>query len=239
MTTRAVIVLAKSPIAGRVKTRLSPPCSPLQAARLAEAALADTLHSVRAVRNARLVLALDGTPGPWLPGGFEILPQRGHGLAARLTNVFHDLGGGGFLIGMDTPQLTSASLEAALHDLQHADAVLGPSVDGGWWAIGFHRPHATAFTGVPMSTSTTHRAQLARLRALDLRTVSLPVVRDVDNFDDALAVAAGAPRTRFAAAVREVAGSLDRSPVPTSKFLQLAELSARSARERGLSPYRP
>lgn len=215
--TRTVIVIAKAPIAGRVKTRLCPPCSPEQAAHLAEAALVDTLVAVRGVRGARRVLALDGEPGSWLPSGFEVVRQRGDGLGQRLAHAFEDVGSGGLLIGMDTPQVTTAALEGAFHALRRAGAVLGPSPDGGWWAIGLHEARPAAFTGVPMSTSITHRAQHFRLRALGLHVTSLPAVRDVDDFDDAIAVAESAPGTRFAGVVRSITGSLERTATPASR----------------------
>ncbi|GAB2471058.1 hypothetical protein GCM10027162_78090 [Streptomyces incanus] len=72
MTT--LLVIAKEPRPGRVKTRLTPPFTPGQAAELAEAALADTLHAVAATPAARRVLVLDGAPGPWLPPGFDVVP---------------------------------------------------------------------------------------------------------------------------------------------------------------------
>ena len=70
-----VLVMAKSPVPGRVKTRLCPPCTPAEAAALAEAALADTLEAVAACGAGRRILALDGAPGPWLPAGFEVVAQ--------------------------------------------------------------------------------------------------------------------------------------------------------------------
>jgi rSAM/selenodomain-associated transferase 1 len=201
-----VIVLAKSPVPGRVKTRLCPPCDPEQAARLAEAALADTLAAVGATRCRRRVLVLDGAPGPWLPPGFEAIPQRGDGLDERLAHAFADTGGGGLLIGMDTPQLTPARLTASLRalDAPEVDAVLGPSVDGGWWSIGLRAPNPAVFLGVPMSTPHTGADQRARLEQLGLRRGALPVLRDVDDFDDALAVARTAPDSRFATTLRPI-----------------------------------
>lgn len=200
-------MLAKAPVPGRVKTRLSPPCDPEQAARLAEAALVDTLTAVAATPTRRRVLALDGAPGPWLPAGFEVLQQRGVGLDVRLAHAFTDLGEGGLLIGMDTPQLTPAQLTASLRMLETApvDAVLGPAVDGGWWGIGLRVPNPAVFVGVPMSTSTTFDAQRARLRTLGLHTSSLPHLRDVDDIDDAVAVARDAPNSRFAETLRSTA----------------------------------
>lgn len=202
-----LLVVAKAPEAGRSKTRLCPPCTPQDAAAVAEAALADTLEAVAAT-GARPVLALSGRPGPWLPPGFRVLPQRGDGLDERLANAWEDAGGGGVQIGMDTPQVTPALLDAALATLGSpgVGAVLGPAEDGGWWAVGLHRPERRCFVGVPMSTPTTGAAQRRRLAGLGLRVADLPPLRDVDRFDDALAVARAAPGTRFAAAVAGVAG---------------------------------
>jgi hypothetical protein len=199
-----IIVLAKAPVPGRVKTRLCPPFDPAQAARLAEAALVDTLRAVAATRCDRRVLVLDGAPGPWLPAQFEVLPQRGDGLDERLAHAFTDVGTAGLLIGMDTPQLTPASLTASLEALDgpHVDAVLGPSIDGGWWGLGLRVPDPSVFLGVPMSTSHTGTAQLARLHELRLRTRTLPMLRDVDDFDDAIAVSRAAPHGRFATTLR-------------------------------------
>ena len=84
-------MIAKEPVAGRVKTRLCPPCTPEQAARLARAALEDTLAACdRAAGGARRVLVLDGRPGAWLPPGWDVLPQRGGDLAERLAAAFED-----------------------------------------------------------------------------------------------------------------------------------------------------
>jgi uncharacterized protein len=201
-----VIVLAKSPVPGRVKTRLCPPCTPEEAARLAEAALSDTLHVVAATPCTRRVLVLDGAPGAWLPEGFEVLPQRGDGLDERLAHAFADVGTGGVLIGMDTPQLTPAHVTVALRALhgRDADAVLGQAVDGGWWGIGLPTPDPVAFLGVPMSTDETGAAQLRQLRALGLRVSLLPRLHDVDHFEDALAVARHSPDGEFASTVRRM-----------------------------------
>ncbi|HEX3669925.1 MAG TPA: TIGR04282 family arsenosugar biosynthesis glycosyltransferase [Acidimicrobiia bacterium] len=201
-----IIVLAKAPVPGRVKTRLCPPCDPSQAARLAKAALVDTLQAAAATRCDRRVLVLDGAPGPWLPAGFEVLRQRGRGLDERLAHAFADVGAGGLLIGMDTPQVTPAQLTASLDalDAPHVDAVLGPSVDGGWWALGLRAPNPAVFLGVPMSTSHTGAAQRARLHRLRLRTRTLPIMRDVDDFDDAVAVSHAAPHGQFAATLKPV-----------------------------------
>jgi rSAM/selenodomain-associated transferase 1 len=197
-----LLVIAKQPVPGRVKTRLVPPCTHEQAAALAEAALADTLRTVLMVRAARRVLVLDGEPGPWLPPGFDIVPQCGGPLDQRLAAAFAAVRGPALLIGMDTPQVTPEMLAV---DWRAADAVFGPAADGGFWALGLREPDPALLRGVPMSTSATGAIQRARLAAAGLRVAELPQLRDVDTAADALAVAREAPQTRFAARAGELA----------------------------------
>ena len=194
----ALVVIAKAPVAGRSKTRLTPPCTPSQAAQLARAALADTLAAVAATPARRRVVVLDGRPGAWLPAGFEVIGQRGSGLGERLAAAFRDVGGPALVVGMDTPQVTPALLADGLGRLDGADAVLGAAPDGGYWAIGLRRADDAVFDGVPMSTPTTCAVQRARLRTLGLTTRELAPLRDVDEIEDAIAVAAAAPNTTFA-----------------------------------------
>jgi uncharacterized protein len=191
-----LLVIAKEPLPGRVKTRLTPPFTPQQAARLAQAALVDTLHAVAAAPASRRVLVLDGTPGPWLPPGFEVLPQCAGGLDERLADAFARCTGPALLIGMDTPQVTPELLTV---DFAGCDAYFGPAEDGGFWALGLARPEPALLRGVPMSTPVTGAVQRERLLAAGLRVRELPRLRDVDTADDARAVAALAPHGRFAA----------------------------------------
>jgi len=197
----ALIVLAKAPVAGRSKTRLCPPCTVDEAAKLAAAALSDTLAAVLATPVSRRVLALDGEPGDWLPNGFEVIPQRAGGLGERLAGAFDDIGGPALLVGMDTPQLDPALLEHSLARLRRraSDVVLGAAPDGGYWAIGLRRADARVFEGVPMSSAETVAAQRRRLSALGLEWEELPELRDVDTIEDARTVAAACPGSRFAA----------------------------------------
>jgi uncharacterized protein len=203
----ALVVIAKAPVAGSSKTRLTPPCTPAQAAALAEAALADTLDAVSASAASRRVVVLEGEPGDWLPPGFEVIAQRGRGLDERVANAFADVGGGALAIGMDTPQVTPALLDVGVAALagDGVDAALGLAADGGYWAIGLRSPDAALFDGVPMSAASTGAAQRARLDAAGLRVATLPELRDVDTIADALAVAALAPQSRFARVLAEVA----------------------------------
>jgi glycosyltransferase A (GT-A) superfamily protein (DUF2064 family) len=203
-----LVVIAKQPVPGRVKTRLVPPCTYEQAAALAEAALADTLHTVLMVPARRRVLVLEGKPGPWLPTGFDIVPQCDGPLDERLAGAFAAVRGPALLIGMDTPQITRGLLAV---DWRAADAVLGPAADGGFWALGMREPDPALLRGVPMSTPSTGAIQRARLVAAGLRVADLPQLRDVDAAADAVAVARQAPRSRFAARARELATVLSQA----------------------------
>lgn len=210
-----VVVIAKEPVPGRAKTRLTPPFSPLQAARLAAAALADTLAAAALVPAVRRVLALEGTPGTWLPQGFDVVAQRGRGLDERLAAAFGQAYAGlpvpVVLIGMDTPQVTPGMLETAIRPLTAgtADAVFGPAADGGFWLLGLRRPDPELLLGVPMSTADTGRAQLARLTKAGLRVRHVRTCTDVDDAATARAVAAQVPRSRFAATLRPMLADLD------------------------------
>ena len=199
-----LLVMAKSPVPGRVKTRLCPPCTPAQAAEIAEAALADTLDAVARCGAGRRIVALDGDPGPWLPPGFEVIAQVDGGLARRLAAAWAMAGGAGVQIGMDTPQVTPALLDGALASLDDTDAALGPAVDGGWWAIGLRRPDHRVFAGIPMSTAETGAAQDTRLRSLGLSVTTLPALVDLDTVADLAAVTESASAIRTAAQARRI-----------------------------------
>jgi rSAM/selenodomain-associated transferase 1 len=199
-----LLVIAKEPVPGKVKTRLCPPLTPHQAAQVAEAALLDTLDAVRAVDVPERVLVADGDLSA---EGFDVVPQVSGAFDLRLAAAFDDAAERGrpaLLVGMDTPQLTPALLEQACTALLDTDAVLGFAEDGGWWALGLARPDGALLRGVPTSRDDTGARQAQRLRDAGLQVRQLPVLRDVDTVEDALAVAAAAPRTRFASVLASV-----------------------------------
>ncbi|MEU8393855.1 TIGR04282 family arsenosugar biosynthesis glycosyltransferase [Nonomuraea sp. NPDC048892] len=200
-----IIVIAKEPVPGWVKTRLVPPLTPEEAAGLARAALEDTLRTVARVPAAGRVLALDGAPGPWLPPGFTVLPQRGGGLDERLAAAFEDTHrlrpAPTVLIGMDTPQVTASLLADALGLLGGHDAVFGPATDGGFWLLGLRDPDPALLVGVPMSTPSTGEILLRGLKEAGMSVATLPSLTDVDTMADAVEVAALVPGSRYAAAL--------------------------------------
>ena len=202
-----LLVLAKHPRPGQVKTRLSPPLSPAQAARVASACLEDTLDAALAARAARTTLVTTEPDAAPRRPGLHRLPQRDGGLDRRLAGAFDDARADDpaglplLLVGMDTPQVGPAELTAAAQALTEpaCDAVLGRAHDGGFWALGLGTPDPSLLLGVPMSTPATGDAQAGRLRAAGLRTTALRTHRDVDTVQDLQLVAASAPGTRTAA----------------------------------------
>ncbi len=208
-----VVVMAKAPQPGKVKTRLCPPCTQGEAARIAEAALVDTLDSVNGSRCRRSVLALDGRWEHPVPVGITVIPQGGGSLGDRLAAALARVDRPVIAIGMDTPQITPTLIDQSAERLLSVDvdAVLGPAVDGGYWAIGLRTPCPHAFAGVPMSTSVTGAHQLAQLRSLGLRAAMLPALRDVDTFADAIAVADEVPASSFAHEVGAVQARVEQA----------------------------
>ncbi len=194
-----VVVIAKEPLAGRVKTRLAPPLTADTAADVAAAALRDTLACVERAPARERVLCFAGDPTGWAPPGWRVVAQpTSGGLDVRLVAAFAAVRGPAVLVGMDTPQLRPEHL--ARFDPARYDACLGPATDGGFWAIGFADPtNAAGILGVPMSTARTGAVQLGRLRDLGLRVQLLDELTDVDDIASAAVVAGLAPRSRFAA----------------------------------------
>ena len=205
-----LLVIAKAPAPGHSKTRLCPPCTPEQAAELAEAALVDTLNAVLATECGGRTLVLDGEPGDWLPAGFDVFPQVEGAFGERLAGAFSHYDGPTLLIGMDTPQVDPLILKAAMSQLSDGgnDAVLGMCPDGGYWTIGMNRPHAGAFDDVPMSSRLTGEFQLTRLREIGMSVGLLPELRDVDFFEDARAVSGALHGGRFAETFKRMEANL-------------------------------
>lgn len=207
----AIVVIAKECLPGRVKTRLSPPFSPAEAARLAAASLDDTLATVASLPATRRVLYFDGVRPPSAASGlgFEVLPQVGGELDVRLAHVFDVLTEPVLLVGMDTPQLRAADVAPALESLapgtaDDVDCWFGPASDGGFWALGMRAPRGDLVRGVPMSRDDTGAWQRRRLEAAGLSVGMLPVLTDIDMAAEASVVAATAPDSRFAREFRRI-----------------------------------
>jgi glycosyltransferase A (GT-A) superfamily protein (DUF2064 family) len=206
-----VIVVAEAPVPGLLKTGLTPPLRPEEAALVAEAALANTLEVVAATPAARRVIVLDGAPGAWLPA---VIGQRGGGPDARLAAAFADAHASlplpMVLIGPETPQVTAAMLDDAIASLEsgEADAVFGPATNGGFWLLGLRRPDRSLLAGLPMSAPESGRVLLERLAGDGLRVALAPRLTAAGTFDAAEQVAGQIPASRFAAIFTRVASGL-------------------------------
>ncbi|MFI5776614.1 DUF2064 domain-containing protein [Nocardia sp. NPDC051570] len=198
-----LLVVAKAPIAGFAKTRLTPPLSPAEAASLAADALLDTLAAVRLSGVRYAVVAWTGDLDRAEQAedlavalrDFAVIPQRGNDFGQRLANAHADAARFGLpvlQIGMDTPQAGPELLGAAARLLvDTGDSVLGFAADGGWWALGLPDPRpARLLTEVPMSTDRTGEHTRNMLHRCEYRVRELPILTDVDYYHDALAVAA-------------------------------------------------
>ncbi|WP_433657016.1 TIGR04282 family arsenosugar biosynthesis glycosyltransferase [Nocardia sp. CA-128927] len=211
-----LLVIAKAPIAGFAKTRLTPPLTPREAARVAAAALLDTLDSVLRSEVTHRVVAFTGDLSAAECSHelarelakFEVIPQRGAGFGARLANAHADaarFGAPVLQIGMDTPQIGPDVLTSAANQLVDDEAaLLGPAEDGGWWALGLPTPQpARVLVDVPMSTDRTGELTGNALQHCGYRVRLLPKFSDVDTFADATRVAAQSTG-RFAATIHEL-----------------------------------
>lgn len=214
-----LLVVAKAPVPGEVKTRLCPPATAEQAAEIAAAALLDTLDTVLAVPNAVPVVALTGDLAQAVRSAelehllqrTTVLPQRGDDFAQRLVNAHLDTARlrprrSVLQIGMDTPQVSPDLLAGqAERLLLGADALLGPAYDGGWWVLGLRDPvTARALATVPMSRPDTGELTRHALRSAGLRVAKGPKLSDVDTMADAQSVANTMRDGRFVEAVAAV-----------------------------------
>ena len=212
---RALLVLAKAPEPGRVKTRLCPPLTPAEAADLAAAALLDTLDAVRAVPGGRCVVALAGR---LVRGGSRgrvgrraarrrdprASAVRTSGTASRPRTATPPAccpAARCCSSGWTPRRSTRPCSPRPPHRCTAAPSTpsLGPAADGGWWALGLRDPRAAAaIADVPTSRDDTGERTVHALRAAGLRVGLLPELTDVDTAADAVAVARTAPGTRFA-----------------------------------------
>jgi rSAM/selenodomain-associated transferase 1 len=206
------LVVAKAPVPGQVKTRLAADVGPSVAADLAAAAFLDTLDACEAAFE-RCHIALSGSLAQ-AQSGAEILGrlrrwtvhrQHGDGFGRRLVNAHQDAAAAArepvVQIGMDTPQASPAFLSEVADEITRHDAVLGPAEDGGWWVLALSDPRlAHVLSSVPMSTMETYQATWDALTGAGAAVGTSRCLNDVDTIADAAAVAAAAPRSRFAAA---------------------------------------
>lgn len=188
-----IVVVAKQPDPGSVKTRLCPPLTPSQAASLAERFLHDSVRL--AARSGAGDVAIGFSPAEhrdWFAErfpGVTLLDQGEGDLGARMDRLIHSVLGSGerhaILIGSDSPHISSERLWHAHHALDaHADLVLGPSPDGGYYLIGLTARAPSLFRDMQWSTPGVLKTTLERAAAIGLNVELLPVERDIDTPGD-------------------------------------------------------
>ena len=199
MSNPAIIIMAKAPRPGEAKTRLTPPLTSEAAASLAACLFADTVAVALRVGAAVVVAyapaegratleeSLFAALGEVSPGRVLWIEQHGEGLGERLDGVVARATSRGFgpllLVGADSPTLPLAFLAAALEGLARgrADVALGPTEDGGYYAVGVRRPAPGLFDSVDWSTPRAYAQTAWNTSRLNLRLLELPPWYDVDT----------------------------------------------------------
>ena len=204
----ALVIFAKAPIPGQVKTRLCPPLTPDEAASLHGSFVLDALERSRDDRTPgrvtlnrvpldRFVACAPSASHVFFKiieerHGVQLLDQIGEDLGARMDQAFRAIFARGYqrvlVVGTDLPSLPGACYTQALSLLADHDLVLGPSLDGGYYLIGLRRPAPELFVGMPWSTDRVCALTRAKAEALGLKTGLLPTWRDVDTIEDLLAL---------------------------------------------------
>ncbi len=189
----AVAVFAKAPLPGHAKTRLGAGLGMARAARLYERMLRAQLDRLQHSLSGwhRTVFAAEHRDMDWFvrhAPAWELLPQEGDDLGARLENAFNLLFERSIeravVVGADSPDLQADHLLVAGSALADYELVLGPAHDGGYYLIGQRAPGADVFDGIPWSTARVLDRTLSHARVLDLRVHLLPTLHDIDTLDD-------------------------------------------------------
>jgi uncharacterized protein len=183
----AVVVMAKAPREGSVKTRLTGAYAPRDVVHLSECMLRDTLALVQALSRVHVAVMCPAEDvadiGARSPAGVQVVRQRGDGLAAALASAFEH-----FVpdfrrvvaVDSDSPHLPLAILESAFGLLEINDVVVGPTEDGGYYLVGASATHPRIFDSAPLGTSSARDALLGNARALGLSVAFTETWYDVD-----------------------------------------------------------
>ena len=195
----ALVIFAKAPIPGQVKTRLCPPLTTDEAATLHGSFVLDTLERTKAaVRKLKLPFDRYLACSPSSTAvffkvmeerqGVQLIDQAGEDLGARMKHAFETLFARGYrhvlIVGTDVPSLPLEHYQQALAFLDTHDLVLGPALDGGYYLIGLNKPMPALFENIPWSTDRVISLTREKADGLGLRTALLPAWRDVDTIDD-------------------------------------------------------
>ncbi|WP_447974402.1 TIGR04282 family arsenosugar biosynthesis glycosyltransferase [Nitrospira sp. Kam-Ns4a] len=240
----ALVIFAKAPVPGQVKTRLCPPLTPDEAASLHGSLVLDALERARAAARMDRFVACAPTSNHVF---FKILEERysvrlldqvGEDLGTRMRRIFDLLFARSYgrvvLTGTDVPRLPASAYEHARGLLGSHELVLGPAVDGGYYLIGLSRPAPDLFAGIPWSTDQVLACTQQKARALGLKTALLPPCRDLDTIEDLRAVIRECGLDRKGTSGKPAAGVPDLSKRTAGVLRLLAErLPARTDQPDG------
>ena len=193
-----LIVFVKNPIPNQVKTRLLPRLSPEQAASLYRAFLMDWCTALAELPNIDVVIAYTPPESQHdiqtlIGNDVTYIPQKGTGLGERLTSATQWAAENGydkiFLVGSDSPTLPLSYISQAIAGLNSRDIVIGPSMDGGYYLIGFATQNLanivpSIFEEIAWSTSHVFQQTLERIRTMNATVKLLPPWYDVDTPED-------------------------------------------------------
>ena len=190
----ALIIFAKAPIPGQVKTRLCPPLAPDEAATLHGTMVLDTLERSRNLLGFdRFLACAPSKQHPFFKAiearqGVRLLEQTNGDLGSRMHHAFSaafDLGfQSAVIVGTDLPTVHSEMFRQALHALADNDGVLGPSVDGGYYLIGLNKLAPELFSDIPWSTDQVFTLTQQKAQSLGLSMKLLTQRRDLDTITD-------------------------------------------------------
>ncbi|MGA7853300.1 MAG: TIGR04282 family arsenosugar biosynthesis glycosyltransferase [Candidatus Acidiferrales bacterium] len=195
---RTLVIMAKAPRPGTVKTRLTRSLSVEAAAELYCCFLEDTIALARSLREVEVAILCPASDVAELTkfarGAVEVVAQTGEGLAAGLTSVFVHFTARGpqrvVAFNSDSPHLPASILDAAFEALNAHDVVVGPTHDGGYYLVGAKAAHPTLFDSDGMGTNSAFDALLARARRLQLPVAFTDPFYDVDVEGDLTRLAA-------------------------------------------------
>jgi rSAM/selenodomain-associated transferase 1 len=197
-TGRTLVVMAKAPRPGMVKTRLTRSLSIEAATELYRCLLDDTMALARSLSDVEVAILC---PAPdveelrrFARSAVEVVPQKGEGLAAGLTSVFAHFTTLGrqrvVAFNSDSPHLPVSILEGAFEALSAHDVVVGPTHDGGYYLVGANAVHPALFDRDGMGTQSALEALLARARGLRLSVAFTDPFYDIDVEGDLTRLAA-------------------------------------------------
>jgi rSAM/selenodomain-associated transferase 1 len=195
---RTLVIMAKAPRPGRVKTRLAQHLPLPAITAFYRCLLDDTIalaQSLGTVHVAMMCPAADlNELVPLVDDHVQVVAQKGDGLAAGLTSVFAQFANHGrqriIAFNSDSPHLPPSILEAAFEILASHDVVVGPTHDGGYYLVGAKAMHPALFEGDGMGTVSALDRLLARARALQLSIGFTPPFYDIDVANDLIQLAA-------------------------------------------------